>query len=144
MSTTPPPPAKEKAGGALTHHGSGLPLDKKIVADSIGDGSDTDDSHQYVTGDVFAQGGQQQFYEPIAEYEGRHRYDPAAQWTEAEEKRLVRRVRTDSSWVLVLACLLPWLDWLVLYLAVRVLSILNLESLSFMVIALVVETGGGG
>ncbi|KAJ9157056.1 MFS general substrate transporter [Coniochaeta hoffmannii] len=89
MSTTPPP---EKPVGY------GSVSDKKIVADSIG--SDSDDSHQYVTGDVFAQGGQQQFYEPIAEYEGRHRYDPTAQWTEAEEKRLVRRLDYKiCSWV---------------------------------------------
>ena len=33
------------------------------------------------------------FYEPIATYEGRHRYDPKAQWTAQEEKILVRRVR---------------------------------------------------
>ena len=85
MSTTPP---KEKAAG----YGS-VPDTRKVVASSIG--SDSDDSHQYVTGDVFAQGGQQQFYEPIAEYEGRHRYDPTAQWTEAEEKRLVRRVGAE-------------------------------------------------
>ena len=32
------------------------------------------------------------FYEPIATYEGRHRYDPKAQWTSQEEKALVRRV----------------------------------------------------
>ena len=32
------------------------------------------------------------FYEPIATYEGRHRYDPKAQWTLQEEKKLVRRV----------------------------------------------------
>ncbi|MCJ1434530.1 hypothetical protein MMC27_003899 [Xylographa pallens] len=32
------------------------------------------------------------FYEPIATYEGRHRYDPKAQWTLQEEKTLVRRL----------------------------------------------------
>ncbi|MCJ1380589.1 hypothetical protein MMC17_003697 [Xylographa soralifera] len=32
------------------------------------------------------------FYEPIAAYEGRHRYDPKAQWTSQEEKTLVRRL----------------------------------------------------
>lgn len=31
-------------------------------------------------------------YEPIPEYEGRHRYDPFAEWTEREEKRLVKKV----------------------------------------------------
>ena len=31
-------------------------------------------------------------YAPIDSYEGRHRYDPTAQWTEAEERVLVRKV----------------------------------------------------
>ncbi|MCJ1372977.1 hypothetical protein MMC20_004203 [Loxospora ochrophaea] len=31
-------------------------------------------------------------YEPIEKYEGKHRYDPRAQWTEQEEKRLVRKI----------------------------------------------------
>jgi hypothetical protein len=44
------------------------------------------------TGGVLAEGGSLEFYEPIAEYEGRHRYDPLAEWTEKEEKLLVRRV----------------------------------------------------
>ncbi|KAB5585756.1 major facilitator superfamily domain-containing protein [Coniochaeta sp. 2T2.1] len=91
MSTNTPP--KEKAGLPLGGDTAYVPShddEKKVVADSIG--SDSDDSHQYVSGEVFAQGGQHQYYEPIAEYEGRHRYDPAAQWTEAEEKRLIRRL----------------------------------------------------
>lgn len=41
---------------------------------------------------VYAQGGRSRFYEPIASYEGRHRWDPHAEWTEKEEKTLVRRV----------------------------------------------------
>jgi hypothetical protein len=32
------------------------------------------------------------FYEPIAEYEGRHRYDPSFEWDPKEEKRIVRKV----------------------------------------------------
>ena len=32
------------------------------------------------------------YYAPIDTYEGRHRYDPKARWTPAEEKRLVRRL----------------------------------------------------
>ena len=31
-------------------------------------------------------------YIPIHNYEGRHRYDPKAEWTPEEEKRLVRKV----------------------------------------------------
>jgi hypothetical protein len=87
MSTPPNEKATQVPPGA-----SALPEARKITADSID--SDSDGSHQYGTGDVFAQGGQFQYYEPIAEYEGRHRYDPAAQWTDGEEKRLIRRVCT--------------------------------------------------
>jgi hypothetical protein len=33
------------------------------------------------------------FYRPIDSYEGLHRWDPDFQWTEQEEKRIVRMVR---------------------------------------------------
>ena len=36
--------------------------------------------------------GLEKYYMPIETYEGRHRYDPKATWTEAEEKALVRRL----------------------------------------------------
>lgn len=42
--------------------------------------------------DTYAEGGLTKFYEPIPEYEGRHRWDPHAEWTEAEEKKLIRKV----------------------------------------------------
>lgn len=34
-----------------------------------------------------------EFYKPIASFEGAHRYDPSFEWEEKEEKRLVRKVR---------------------------------------------------
>jgi hypothetical protein len=43
--------------------------------------------------DVFQDEQMAQFYQPCDEYEGKHRFDPTAQWTEAEEKKLVRKVR---------------------------------------------------
>lgn len=43
-------------------------------------------------GGVWASGGGIDNYKPIPEYEGAHRYDPHFEWTENEEKRLVRRV----------------------------------------------------
>lgn len=43
-------------------------------------------------GGVWASGGGIENYKPIPEYEGAHRYDPHFEWTENEEKRLVRRV----------------------------------------------------
>lgn len=45
------------------------------------------------TSGVLAGGGSVELYAPIPEYEGKHRYDPTAEWTEQEEKVLVRRVR---------------------------------------------------
>ena len=49
-----------------------------------------------LTGNGFAAGASAEYYEPIAEYEGRHRYDPSAQWDEQEEKKLVRKVFSPS------------------------------------------------
>ncbi|KAL4931235.1 MFS general substrate transporter [Aspergillus undulatus] len=46
---------------------------------------------QHRKGDAFVGGGATELYEPIAEYEGRHRYDPKAEWTEQEKKKLVRK-----------------------------------------------------
>lgn len=43
-------------------------------------------------GGVFATGGNVEAYKPIDEYEGAHRYDPLFEWTEKEERSLVRRV----------------------------------------------------
>lgn len=43
-------------------------------------------------GGVFATGGNIESYKPIPEYEGAHRYDPKFQWSDAEERKLVRRV----------------------------------------------------
>jgi hypothetical protein len=47
-------------------------------------------------GGVYAVGGALASYEPIERYEGKHRYDPKYEWTEGEEKRLIRRVRPPS------------------------------------------------
>jgi hypothetical protein len=33
------------------------------------------------------------YYKPIPEYEGAHRWDPDFEWTEDEEKAVVRKVR---------------------------------------------------
>lgn len=64
--------------------------------------SDSDDNattvglQKQARGEAYAEGGLTKFYEPIPEYEGRHRWDPTAEWTPAEEKKLVRRVRLSS------------------------------------------------
>lgn len=70
---------------------------KVTALDSLGSSSDsasTSDasSKDPLYGNVFISGGSAEHYEPIPEYEGRHRYDPKAEWTAEEEKRLVRKV----------------------------------------------------
>lgn len=74
------------------------PIDKKLNDSDSGStiGSSIGDERQ-IPSDVFAEGGQSRFYEPIKEFEGRHRWDPHAEWTEQEEQRLVRRVSTPQS-----------------------------------------------
>lgn len=50
---------------------------------------------------VFDDAAAAEFYKPIEKYEGRHRFDPSAQWTAAEEKKLLSKV------CVVLLCLCP-------------------------------------
>ncbi|KLO81886.1 putative tartrate transporter [Fusarium fujikuroi] len=82
--------------------------DKKstTIDDPIIQASDSDydygstQKRAYFTGDTFVSGGATELYKPIPEYEGIHRYDPTAEWTEKEEKKLVRRLdKRICSWV---------------------------------------------
>lgn len=52
-----------------------------------GDGDNTADDSVFNDVKAF------DLYKPIEKYEGRHRFDQRATWTDAEEKKLVRRVR---------------------------------------------------
>jgi hypothetical protein len=58
-------------------------------------------------GTVFDDSRTADIYAPIEKYEGAHRFDPKATWTEEEELSLVRRVRIDvlfaktMNWVMV-------------------------------------------
>lgn len=61
-----------------------------VVADSDDAPNEKHVAHPDST--VFASGADAALYAPIDDYEGRHRYDPSAQWTPAEEHRLVRRL----------------------------------------------------
>ena len=60
----------------------------------VADGSSTETLGQVRLADdaVYATGGGHEYYRPIPEYEGAHRYDPKIEWTEQEEKALIRRV----------------------------------------------------
>jgi hypothetical protein len=45
-----------------------------------------------IHGTVFEDKNSSEIYQPPPEYEGAHRFDPAATWTPEEEQRLVRKV----------------------------------------------------
>jgi hypothetical protein len=47
--------------------------------------------------ETFLNAGLEDYYLPIDSYEGRHRFDPTFQWTQAEEKKLVRKVTALKS-----------------------------------------------
>jgi hypothetical protein len=44
-------------------------------------------------GDAFDTSGLDDLYKPIPTYEGIHRYDPKFQWQDAEENKIIRKVR---------------------------------------------------
>ncbi|KAH6666779.1 major facilitator superfamily domain-containing protein [Verticillium dahliae] len=85
--------------------------DKAIAqsaTDSDNDATATPKSEEVYAGSggkdtIWAAGASGALYEPIPEYEGRHRYDPTAVWTEKEEKKLVRRLDYRiCSWVCIM------------------------------------------
>ncbi|RNJ53261.1 hypothetical protein D7B24_002108 [Verticillium nonalfalfae] len=88
------------------------PAADKAVAqsatDSDNDATATPKSEEVYAGSggkdtIWAAGASGALYEPIPEYEGRHRYDPTAVWTEKEEKKLVRRLDYRiCSWVCIM------------------------------------------
>jgi hypothetical protein len=43
---------------------------------------------------TYMKAGLEEFYVPIERYEGRHRYDPSFTWDPADERKLVRKVRS--------------------------------------------------
>lgn len=69
------------------------------VSASSADGSDEEwqKSGQYKTEGTFEAREGHHFYRPIDSYEGLHRWDPNFQWTEQEEKKIVRKVSYLSS-----------------------------------------------
>lgn len=71
-----------------------VPADGKGAGSDSGSTSGYSDTHKYDDqgGGAFAKGAFTKHYAPIAAHEGRHRWDPLAQWTPEEEKKLVRRV----------------------------------------------------
>jgi hypothetical protein len=61
---------------------------------SIGDDSDREQQqiHSNKVDATFESGAVYHLFRPIDSYEGLHRWDPDFQWTEQEEKKIVRKV----------------------------------------------------
>ena len=61
---------------------------------SIGDDSDRErqQSHSNKAEGTFEGADSHHLFRPIDSYEGLHRWDPDFQWTEQEEKKVVRKV----------------------------------------------------
>ena len=55
-------------------------------------------------GTVFSDSRVAEFYEPIEKYEGRHRFDPRATWSDEEERKLVRRVTIFKNYLRIPKC----------------------------------------
>lgn len=75
--------------------------DRVFVSSRLGTSESTLSSFQKDTGienevtsdgTVFSDSRAAELYEPIERYEGRHRFDPHATWSDEEERKLVRRV----------------------------------------------------
>lgn len=71
-----------------------VPVNVLSTAKSTRSSSDEDEhaNENTIYGSVFSDSRAQEFYKPIEKYEGRHRFDMHATWTEEEENKLVRRV----------------------------------------------------
>jgi hypothetical protein len=72
-----------------------------VLTSELNDDSETS-SVEYLElkqaqGEAWAVGGAVKHYRPIDGYEGLHRWDPTAEWTEKEEKQLIRRVSDQLS-----------------------------------------------
>lgn len=59
--------------------------------------SDADSGLVKNRNNVFEDKAAADIYKPIEGYEGAHRFDPNATWTQEEESALVRRVRTTTT-----------------------------------------------
>ncbi|OQE05194.1 hypothetical protein PENVUL_c026G09445 [Penicillium vulpinum] len=68
---------------------SSLSLEPKQASVTVVQQTPASTTKSDVATGVLAAGSSPDFYEPIPEYEGKHRYDPLAEWTEKEEKTLL-------------------------------------------------------
>jgi hypothetical protein len=68
-------------------------LPKSITAEASTSSLSSDEPRRYKDADAaFDTSEDPRYYKPIPSYEGIHRWDPDFEWTEKEEKRLIRKV----------------------------------------------------
>lgn len=71
----------------------GADTDKKAATEAgYGVSDSSSDQTSLTEGKTFLTAGLKDAYVPIEKYEGRHRWDPDFEWTDEEEKKIVRRV----------------------------------------------------
>ena len=98
------PSGKPEARGSKSWSGAaralrmlkGQPDQTFAVQQTAASGSSIDDSlHDESVKDLLPpqEDGLLHHYAPIDTYEGKHRYDPKARWSEEEEKKLIRIVK---------------------------------------------------
>ena len=64
-------------------------IDTQIKTLQVGE---PDSRPKYRDDGTFENVGDVRYYKPMPEYEGLHRWDPEFEWTEQEEKKLVKKV----------------------------------------------------
>lgn len=86
--------AKKTTAPADEHESKAVP--RVSAADDNSSSSGSFDGHRATSKPIdcaFDTTEDPRYYKPIPEYEGYHRWDPDFEWTEEEEKAVVRKVR---------------------------------------------------
>lgn len=86
--------AADEVNGAPVLEGHDTKAFPKFVAAEVSTSSlSSDEPRRYKNADsAFDTSEDPRYYKPIPTYEGIHRWDPDFEWTEEEEKRLIRKV----------------------------------------------------
>lgn len=69
-------------------------LDSQVISLPGYQSQEPDTRPKFRDDGTFENVGDVRYYKPMPEYEGIHRWDPEFEWTEQEEKKLVKKVET--------------------------------------------------
>ncbi len=83
--------AEHATAGSLAFQSEEKESDKRSIGPNSTD-ADSIRALKQIEGEAFASGGETRYYEPIDSYEGKHRWDPKAEWTTTEEKHVIRKL----------------------------------------------------